>query len=117
MNILYIAENNISEEYTRLLKQINSKLNPKVNLPSEIEQQKWTLIYKNRLSKILVDRKEKMKSVIQYGTPRLTYLFIIINFVMFLILEFSGGSMNVETLINYAANYNTALLEGEWWHI
>src|SRR5690625_3297030 len=117
MNIFYLSDNHFSEEYARLLRKINSKLDPEVHVPSEVEQNKWIHVYKDRLSKILAEHKEKMESVIQFGTPRFTYLLIMINFIMFTILEFNGGSTNIDTLIQYGAKYNNAMMEGEWWRI
>ncbi len=55
------------------------------------------------------------KSIFQHGKPFFTYLFIILHLVMFYLLETNGGSQNPETLMQYGAKYNPAILEGEWW--
>lgn len=34
---------------------------------------------------------------------------------MFILLEITGGSTNIENLIKYGAKYNPAIMEGEWW--
>lgn len=117
MKVFYLSESNFTEEYARLLKQINSTLDPILELPPELEQNKWIQEYKDRLSKIFTEKREKVKSVIQFGTPRLTYLFILINIFVFMLLELNGGSTNIDTLIQYGAKYNYAILEGEWWRI
>ncbi|KMJ60111.1 serine protease [Bacillus sp. LL01] len=55
------------------------------------------------------------RSIFQHGKPFFTYLFIILHLVMFYLLETNGGSQNPETLMQYGAKYNPAILEGEWW--
>src|SRR5690625_6084003 len=37
--------------------------------------------------------------------------------MMFFILEINGGSTDVETLIQFGAKYNPAMIDGEWWRL
>lgn len=60
-------------------------------------------------------KQEEEKELFEYGKPFFTYLFIAVQVLMFLIVESSGGSTNVETLIKYGAKYNPLILTGEWW--
>ncbi|WP_130859826.1 rhomboid family intramembrane serine protease [Gracilibacillus phocaeensis] len=58
-----------------------------------------------------------VQAVFQRAKPYMTYLLLAINLIMFFLLESNGGSTNTETLIDYGAKYNVAILDGEWWRI
>lgn len=49
--------------------------------------------------------------------PFVTYLFFGIQFLVFLIISFDGGSTNLQTLIKYGANFGPAIISGEWWRL
>jgi rhomboid protease GluP len=53
--------------------------------------------------------------IFQYSKPFFTYFFIAVQLIMFLLLEVSGGSTNIETLLAFGAKENTLILNGEWW--
>ncbi|MEH7345528.1 rhomboid family intramembrane serine protease [Bacillus sp. JJ1532] len=61
------------------------------------------------------NRHKKEQALFQYGKPFFTYVFMIIQVAMFLLLEWKGGSTNTSTLIEYGAKFNPLILEGEWW--
>src|SRR5699024_11211379 len=43
---------------------------------------------------------------------------MVINVVMFFVLEANGGSQSIDNLIRFGAKYNPAMIEdGEWWRI
>jgi rhomboid protease GluP len=62
-----------------------------------------------------VQKEEKERNLLEYGTPFFTYLFIAVQVVVFLLMELNGGSTNPYTLIQFGAKYNPLILEGEWW--
>src|SRR5690625_2338311 len=49
--------------------------------------------------------------------PFVTYAFLIIQVIFFLLMTFDGGSTNVNTLIRYGAKYNPWIVLGEWWRL
>lgn len=68
--------------------------------------------------KVITHQKEMRdaeRKLFQNGKPFFTNIFLAIQIVMFLILEFNGGSTNTETLIQYGAKFNPLIYEGEWW--
>ncbi|GGE74018.1 rhomboid family protein [Priestia taiwanensis] len=67
------------------------------------------------LATYLEERENKRNSLLNYGKPFVTYFFIALQGLMFLLLELNGGSTNTETLIKYGAKYNPLIVEGEWW--
>lgn len=72
---------------------------------------------KKQLHHYLADQQKAEQSIFQYGRPLFTYVFLSINILMFFLLEQYGSSLNTQTLIDFGAKFNPAILEGEWWRI
>lgn len=64
---------------------------------------------------IKLNQLESDRSVFFNGKPFFTYLFIVIQFVFFLLMEAAGGSENTATLIKFGAKINPLIIDGEWW--
>ncbi|GAB3795520.1 rhomboid family intramembrane serine protease [Virgibacillus kimchii] len=118
MKVYYLSYNDRSEETARLLKEVDAS-----DLPQEKEQEdmvdkeKKVDEYKHYL-KSEVDRKQReTEEVFSYGKPFYTYILLITNMIIFFIMEAAGNSQSVETLIEFGAKYNPAIIEGEWWRI
>lgn len=62
-----------------------------------------------------VNRHKEEKSLFQSGKPLFTYVFMVVQVAVFLLLEMNGGSTNTATLIAFGAKFNPLILEGEWW--
>lgn len=61
-------------------------------------------------------KKVKTERAILFNSkPFFTYVFIAIQLVVFLWLQFHGGSTNNSTLIKYGAMVNQLIYMGEWW--
>jgi len=117
MKVFYVTDNNMTEEQERLLKQMDSSVHLESHFPSEIVQEQALNKYKSQLTHLLNDKNAYAQRIFNFGKARLTYPLIIINILMFMILEMNGGSTNIETLIEYGAKYNPAIVTGEWWRI
>ncbi|WP_053367138.1 rhomboid family protein [Bacillus sp. FJAT-27245] len=55
------------------------------------------------------------QAIFKAGRPIFTYFFMALQVLVFLMLEFYGGSTNPNTLIKFGAKFNPLILEGEWW--
>lgn len=117
MKVFYLTEDNFIKEKARLLDQINSRAQSETTLPSLNDQEKEVALYKTKMNNLLQNKKQQYETVFTYGEPRVTYILIALNIFMFLMLELSGGSLNIENLIQSGAKYNPAIVEGEWWRI
>lgn len=117
MKVFYVTKDNINVEQTRLLEQIDSDIAGNTQLPVESIQEDDVERYKKTLFSKLNKRNEHIKDVFSYGNPQFTNTFILINIIMFFMLEINGGSANVENLIQSGAKYNPAIIDGEWWRI
>lgn len=74
-----------------------------------------TLTLKQATLEYLVKKAKQEKAIFQNGKPRLTYVFLIVQLVMLLLMEVMGGSTHSATLIKFGAKFNPLMLEGEWW--
>lgn len=117
MNVFYLTEENYMEEEIRLYNQINLTSYNHEQVPNETTQENDLSFYKAKLNEILHHKHKEYESIFTYGKPRFTYIFILLNILMFIILELSGGSTNIETLIQNGAKYNPAIMDGEWWRL
>lgn len=70
---------------------------------------------KTELFSFIQKQEKQERALFENGKPFFTYIFLFAQIVMFLILEWSGGSTNSETLIKFGAKYNPAIYDGEWW--
>src|SRR5699024_7010709 len=73
--------------------------------------------YKYQLTNILNHKKSEVVNVLSYGKPTWSYILIVTNVLIFLLLEANGGSTNIENLIRFGAKFNPYILNGEWWRI
>lgn len=64
---------------------------------------------------IASERLEKDKAIFTFGKPRMTFILILIQAMLFLFLELNGGSTHTLTLIEFGAKYNPLIEEGQWW--
>lgn len=116
MQIYYLDEQHLKEEQEKFKKAVGSSLLESDGCIPDMPEESVTR-YKTFLTSTLYDKREEVKKVLSFGKPFLTYLLIIVNIILFLFLEFNGGSENIENLIQYGASYNPAIIGGEWWRI
>lgn len=62
-------------------------------------------------------KQEAFQRIFHYGKPYFTFTFLIINMVMFYVLETVGSSTEPTTLIRFGAKWNPAIVEGEYWRL
>ncbi len=105
-----------SDQYELGLKVLSEKLEQEVSFPinneyseQEVESQK------NVTLASAMQKAKKEKEIFTNGKPFFTYVFIVIQIIIFLVLELQGGSTNTSTLIKFGAKFNPYIYEGEWW--
>ncbi len=117
-SFVYIWSQHHEEEFSRFFQkaQLNHALT--FSIPENLlELEYQTELLKHRIQQIHKNAEKEILAVFNRGKPRLSYILIAINIILFLLLEYRGGSTNPETLIQFGAKYNVGMMEGEWWRI
>ncbi|WP_077326979.1 rhomboid family protein [Virgibacillus siamensis] len=116
MNVYYLTDEVSGVEKKRFREAIDSSGPIADNEDLDIEEQ--VNYYKSFMHDRYHQRKNEEKEVFSRGKPFFTYFLIVINTLIFIMLELKGGSTNTGTLIEFGAKYNPAVIEGnEWWRI
>ncbi|MDC3413390.1 rhomboid family intramembrane serine protease [Aquibacillus sp. 3ASR75-11] len=114
---VYFSGNAYRSELKRLYQDLTIPYQEPIYPTSEVEITKETAHLKEKLIEIHNKRTREIQSLFENGKPIFTYLFLLVNVAVFILLEINGGSMSTATLIKFGAKYNPAILEGEWWRI
>lgn len=69
----------------------------------------------NEIEQWEIRKQREIEAVFFYGKPRVTYVFLILIATVFILMELSGGSQNMDVLISFGAKYNPLIQAGEWW--
>ncbi|RDU35462.1 rhomboid family intramembrane serine protease [Neobacillus piezotolerans] len=70
---------------------------------------------RRRTLEYAVNASKREQAIFTAGKPFFTYIFMVIQVLVFLLVELYGGSTNPATLIKFGAKFNPLILEGEWW--
>lgn len=105
-----------SSNYNDAVKNFNNKLgcNFSLNLKENYDETE-NAILKQATITTSVDRVRSESAIFSYGKPFFTYVFIIVQLLVFMMMELVGGSTNITTLLQFGAKYNPAIIAGEWW--
>ncbi|WP_404453014.1 rhomboid family intramembrane serine protease [Virgibacillus necropolis] len=117
MKVYYLDEEDKYVEKERLNQDLNVSLELPTNDISEEEKSTELNYLINKMTNKLHTKRKEIKTVFSYGKPFLTYILLGINILIYIYLELNGDSTYTETLINYGAKYNPAIVDGEWWRI
>ena len=71
----------------------------------------------NDIKWIEKERNDKIRNIFNYGKPFLTYFFIAVNTVLFLLMTIKGGSTNTAVLIDFGAKEPFLIASGEYWRL
>jgi rhomboid protease GluP len=81
---------------------------------AEMDEGQIAYIKQTALAASIQKAKEEQQ-LFTAGKPFFTYVFIVLQIAVFLLMEVSGGSTKSSTLIEFGAKYNPLILQGEWW--
>ena len=111
----YLTVERRNSELLRLGKSLSISFD--INELNSSDEDKDVLVkkYQNIAINNVYEQKKQQDKLFNYGKPFMTYILMVINIIMFIILELNGGSTNLPTLIVYGAKYNPAIIDGEWW--
>ncbi|WP_102335803.1 rhomboid family protein [Salimicrobium jeotgali] len=119
-NVIFLSDDNKERGLEQLAATNKLDHPPEINykLPDAPLEYESTIEYmKHQLYSIRQKQQKKMREVFEYGKPRITYLLLIINLIIFYYLESIGSTTSISTLIENGAKYNPGIIEGEWWRL
>lgn len=73
--------------------------------------------YKENILELIKQNEKEERQLLNFGKPFISYLFIVVQVIIFLLMEGSGGSTNSETLVQWGAKINYLIAIGEWWRL
>ncbi|MGY0692917.1 rhomboid family intramembrane serine protease [Virgibacillus sp. FSP13] len=117
MNVYYLDDDSKQEELSRFYMAVDGSEKEKPDYSAGSETEEQIDYYQNQLTSNLNNKRKEVQSVFSHGKPFITYLLLIVNVLMFLMLELNGGSTSTQTLIDFGGKYNPAIMDGEWWRI
>ncbi|SDN07908.1 rhomboid family intramembrane serine protease [Sediminibacillus halophilus] len=117
MHVYYLDERNRLNEKYRLYDDLGLDDRPIIQSDNEEVMERQSDEIKSLLKSRLVEQQQAEQSVFQHGRPLFTYVLLAVNVLLFFLLERHGSSLNTQTLIDFGAKYNPAILQGEWWRI
>ncbi|MBM7569667.1 rhomboid family intramembrane serine protease [Aquibacillus albus] len=117
MRVYLLDEANRESKKEQLYNNLGLANNPFEYPHTELELEHTTIVLREQINQLFVKSQKEKEAVFQNGMPFFTFFLIIINVFMFFLLEGAGGSTSTNTLIEYGAKYNPAILDGEWWRI
>jgi rhomboid protease GluP len=65
----------------------------------------------------LTPEQERFIRKLHFSKVRVTYLIIAINALLFILLEWNGGSKNANVLIEFGARFTPLIREGQYWRL
>ncbi|WP_010530992.1 rhomboid family intramembrane serine protease [Lentibacillus jeotgali] len=118
MNVYYLSADEKEQELARFRDAVGTTFRLPAENISVDDKEKAIHTCRRRLAKQLKQKEKEFEEIFSYGKPFLTYFLLTVNIFMFLLLELNGNSTSTETLIEFGAKYNPAIIEdGEWWRI
>lgn len=118
MKIYYFDKDDYEQETERFQRDLlNNPVSYDLSLPDAAKE---NIIAKTKVNFIhlINSKKKEMQNIFSFGKPVFTYIFMVINVLYFIYMEMNGGTTSTETLIQFGAKYNPAIiLDGEWWRL
>lgn len=117
VHIFFMDDSNKEKEKSRFYQRFQME-EPSIDLQvAEYEMEAMLPYLKHQLVKHQQDQRKEVQSIFDYGKPKMTYVLLALNILIFLFIEWMGDTTSVVTLIEYGAKYNPAIMDGEWWRI
>ena len=118
MRVYYLDANDYPTETERFEKDLlSAPINYDLELPNE-EKENTVALAKQDFTSLLNNKKQELSNLFSFGKPIFSYILLAINVLIFFLLEINGGSTSIETLIQFGAKYNPAIImDGEWWRL
>ncbi|MDQ0205596.1 rhomboid family protein [Alkalicoccobacillus murimartini] len=112
----------LDSDYQRQLNLLQGEL-AEYKLPeiqndgSEDAYEQEVAAYQHAVKQFVKAKHDEEQKTFSRGKPVVTFTMLTAIFLMFIWLEYVGGSTSTLTLIDWGAKYNPAIVDGEWWRL
>src|SRR5690625_460922 len=112
MQVYYLDGQHYNEEQEKFKKAVGAPQLEADNQSPDVPEEECINQYKTFLAGTLYDKRDEVKKVLSFGKPFFTYLLLIMNVILFILIEINGGSENIENLIQYRSEERRVGKEG-----
>ncbi|WYP27979.1 rhomboid family intramembrane serine protease [Alkalihalobacillus sp. FSL W8-0930] len=112
----YLIEQ-VSEGYKVTPDQMPLDLPNEHEVKGEEEYEKDISYYKQAVRASVEKKQNQEKQTFSRGKPIVSYIMLTAVILMYIWLEYAGGSTNTLNLIQWGAKYNPLIIEGERWRL
>lgn len=102
------------EELLSLEEKLAIPLRQLEDMPDEVEEEDVKRVKQETLA-FAAQKRQEQQQVFSNGKPFFTKLFLLIQIIVFVLMEISGSSESTKTLVEFGAKFNPYILSGEWW--
>ncbi|TSB46712.1 rhomboid family intramembrane serine protease [Alkalicoccobacillus porphyridii] len=115
----YLLENDQRKQLELIRGDLSSyKLPEDENLNSSQEDYERSILeYQHAVRGSVKHKRDEEEQTFSRGKPIVTFTMLSLITLMFIWLEYSGGSTSTLTLIQWGAKYNPLISDGEWWRL
>ncbi|RCW65370.1 rhomboid family protein [Saliterribacillus persicus] len=114
----FLDSTNISDTLPQLEKNINANASIQIEFPAQLlELEALSRYFHSKIISHAQLQQKQAMALFQQAKPWISYVLLIPNLILFILMEIEDSSMSPETLIDYGAKYNPAILDGEWWRL
>lgn len=118
MKVYYFDDEHVLEEKQRFQQSVGRIPFEEIVDKNDEEMKADIYRYRTFLTTSVYEKRQTIKDIFSFGKPFFVYMLILINVLMYFVLEANGGSQAIDNLIRFGAKYNPAIIEdGEWWRI
>ncbi|GAA0457801.1 rhomboid family intramembrane serine protease [Alkalibacillus silvisoli] len=120
LTVYYFNQGDKNDELERLKKNTEQEATFHQNLelqPYSEELDRQTIYLEQKIVGYHKAKEREFKEVFFFGKTKLTYFLIMINLLVFALIELNGSSTDTFHLIDWGAKFNPAIKDGEWWRI
>ncbi|MFC7320882.1 rhomboid family intramembrane serine protease [Halobacillus campisalis] len=117
VNIFYLDDKEKESDGGRLYETLQVERPVFPDHLDEVEYESQSLYLKQQLHTLRKKKQKENEQIFSQGKLFFTIILLVVNFIIFGLMEWQGDSTSVLTLIEYGAKFNPAIIEGEWWRI
>ncbi|WLR43942.1 rhomboid family intramembrane serine protease [Bacillus carboniphilus] len=99
------------------LEKLSEKINCSIPEEEDIDSYEKLDEIKRRIIAHTNNLQKQEKKLLNNGKPFFTKVFLVVQILIFFLMELVGDSTSTSTLLKFGAKYNPFIIEGDWWRL